>query len=91
MERGRSEQHSNSHSHKSAIKIKSLYLQQQQILQLLTRHATEEMCFVVSAEQQRQLKIIITITEASPREPVQALHWVFIQVFFMTPSILNRR
>lgn len=74
MERGKSEQHCNSHSHKYAIKIKSLCLQQQQILQLLAQHATEEMCFVVSAEQQRQLEIIITIIEAGPWEPVQALH-----------------
>lgn len=80
MEWGRGEQHCNSHSHKSAIKIKSLYLQQQQILQLLTQRATEKMCFVVSEEQQRQLEIIITIIEASPWEPVQALYCNIVDI-----------
>lgn len=68
----RREQNCNNHSRKSATKLKGLYLQQQ-ILQLSTRHAKEEICFVVSAEQQRQLEIIMAITAASSYEHFQAL------------------
>lgn len=68
----RREQNCNNHSRKSATKLKGLYLQQQQILQLSPQHAKREICFVVSAEQQRQLEIIIAIRAASPCEPFQA-------------------
>lgn len=61
---GRREHNCNNHSRKSDTKLKGLYLQQQQSLQLSTRHAKEEICFVVSAEPQRQLEVIITITTA---------------------------
>lgn len=43
------------HSHPSGIRIKRLYLQQQQILQLLTQYAKQEISFVVSAEKQASI------------------------------------
>lgn len=77
----RREQNRSNNSRKSATKLKGLYLQQQQILQLSTQRAKEEICFVVSAEQQRQLEIIIATTAASSCEPFQALrsYVAFIQ------------
>lgn len=92
----RREQNRNNNSRKSATKLKGLYLQQQQILQLSTQRAKEEICFVVSAEQQRQLEIIIAITAASSCEPFQALrsYVAFIQYLcsgVFSLSSLNRQ
>lgn len=52
---GVSEQHPDNHSNTSAIKVKRLCLQQQQIPQLLTSGAKPEICFVVCTDEQTSI------------------------------------